>query len=239
MRHAALDETRSAAAPIALKLPRGVIPEYRAKQLLAPTGIPFPRGDFAESIEEAKAIAAGIGYPVVLKAQAAALSHKSDAGGVILNIGDSAALEAAWQRLYANVRSHDAAIRLDGVLVEAMGERGIELIVGARNDPDWGPILLVGFGGVTAELLRDVRLLPHDVPPEAIAAALRGLKQGQLLDGYRGSPPLDVEAMAEVIATLGRVLAGTPSIREIDLNPLVVYPQGTGVVALDALILND
>lgn len=239
MRHAVLDETRSAAAPIALELPQGVIPEYRAKQLLAPTGIPFPRGDFAASIEEAKAIAARIGYPVALKAQAAALSHKSDAGGVILNIGDSAALEAAWQHLYANVRSHDAAIRLDGVLVEAMGERGTELIVGARNDPDWGPILLVGFGGVTAELLRDVRLLPHDLPPKAIAAALRGLKQGQLLDGYRGSPPLDVEAASEVIATLGRVLAGTPSIREIDLNPLVVYPRGAGVVALDALILSD
>lgn len=239
MRHAATDATRSAAEPIALELPCGVIPEYRAKQLLAPTGIPFPCGEFAASIEEARVIAAKVGYPVVLKAQAAALSHKSDAGGVILNIDDAAALATAWYRLHANIRNHDASINLDGVLVEAMGEPGTELIVGARNDPDWGPILLVGFGGVTAELLRDIRLLPHDLPPEAIAAALRGLKQGQLLDGYRGSPPLDVEAAAEVIATLGRVLAGTPSIREIDLNPLVVYPKGAGVVALDALILSD
>lgn len=239
MRHAERDIAQAADQPFALDLPRGVIPEYRAKQLLGPAGIPFPRRAFAATLDAATAAAAGIGYPVVLKAQAAALSHKSDAGGVILGIADAAALEAAWHRLHENVRAYDSAIVLDGGLIEAMGARGTELIVGARNDPAWGPILLVGFGGVTAELLHDVRLLPHDLSPAAIAAALRGLKQGQLLDGYRGSPPLDVEAAAEVIAALGRVLAGTPSIREVDLNPLVVYPQGSGVVALDALILSD
>jgi len=239
MRHAGQDGARTASEPVALELPGGIIPEYRAKQLLAPAGIPFPRGEFAESLDAAKAVAARIGYPVVLKAQAAALSHKSEAGGVLLNVADAAALEAAWQRLYDNVQAYDPTIGLDGVLVEAMGARGVELIVGARNDPAWGPILLVGFGGVTAELLRDVRLLPHDLPPAAIADALRGLRQGQLLDGYRGAPALDVEAASEVIAALGAVLAGTPSIREIDLNPLVVHPRGGGVVALDALILSD
>lgn len=239
MRHVGQDRTRSTAALVSLDLPGGVIPEYRAKQLLAPAGIPFPRGEFATSPEAGKAIAAAIGYPVVLKAQAAALSHKSEAGGVILNVADAGALETAWQRLYDNVRDYDPDIRLDGVLVEAMGERGAELIVGARNDPAWGPILLVGFGGVTAELLRDVRLLPHDLPPAAIAEALRGLQQGELLDGYRGSPSLDVDAASEVIAALGAVLSGTPAIREIDLNPLVVYPRGRGAVALDALILSD
>jgi len=216
-----------------------VIPEYRAKQLLAPVAIPFPRGGFARSADEAKAIAADIGYPVVLKAQATALSHKSDAGGVLLNIADDAALEAAWAKLFDNVRAYDAGIALDGALVEAMGERGTELIVGARNDPEWGPAILVGFGGVTAELLHDVRLLPHDLTHDAICAELRALKQGALLDGYRGSPPLDIDAVAQLIAGLGRVLAGTPAIREIDLNPVVVYPRGQGVVALDALILAE
>jgi acyl-CoA synthetase (NDP forming) len=118
-----------------------------------------------------------------------------------------------------------------------MGKRGTELIVGARNDPEWGPVILVGFGGVTAELLHDVRLLPVDLTHDAIVAELRQLKQGALLDGYRGSPALDVDAVAKLIAGLGRVLAGTPGIREIDLNPVVVYPKGEGVVALDALIL--
>jgi len=226
-------------APVALDLPSGVIPEYRAKQLLAPVGIPFPAGGFAASADEAKVIAAKVGYPVAIKAQSAELSHKSDAGGVILNIADDAALDAAWDRLYGNVAAYDSAIALDGAQVEAMGKRGVELIIGARNDPEWGPVILAGFGGVTAELLHDVRLLPHDLPHDAIVAELRALKQGALLDGYRGSPALDVDAVARLIAGLGRVLAGTPSIREIDLNPVVVYPKGEGVVALDALILAD
>jgi len=226
---------RNTATPIALDLPPGVIPEYRAKQLLAPHGIPFPAGGFAPDPAAAREIAARVGYPVALKAQAAALSHKSDAGGVILNIADEAALAAAWSRLHANVAAYDPVITLDGAQVEAMGARGVELIVGARNDPDWGPVILVGFGGVTAELLHDVRLLPVDLTHDAIVAELRRLKQGALLDGYRGSPALDVAAAAALIATLGRILAGTPALREVDLNPVMIYPSG--VVALDALIL--
>ena len=225
-------------APIRVELPaRGVIPEYHAKQLLAPLGVPFPRGGFAASRDEARAIARDIGYPVVLKAQAAALSHKSDAGGVILNIGDDRALGEAWTRLYDNVAAYDGAIILDGALVEAMGARGAELIVGAKSDPEWGPVILVGFGGVQAELLHDVRLLPPDLTHAAIVAELRQLKSGALLDGYRGSPALDVDAVAAIITALARLLLGTPEIREIDLNPVVVYPKGEGAVALDALIL--
>ncbi|RYY26655.1 MAG: CoA-binding protein [Sphingomonadales bacterium] len=220
-------------------LPMGVVPEYRAKALLAPAAIPFPQGGFAATVDDAKAVAATVGYPVVLKAQAAALSHKSDAGGVLLNIVDEAALEAAWAKLYANVSAYDASIALDGGLIEAMGARGTELIVGAKNDPEWGPVILVGFGGVTAELLHDVRLLPHDLPRDAVIAELRSLKQAAILDGYRGSPALDVEAVADLVVGLGSVLAGTPAIREIDLNPVVVYTKGQGVVALDALILAD
>lgn len=239
LRHAARDFTAAEAAPVALDLPGGVIPEYRAKELLAPVGIPFPAGGFAADVAGAQGIAARVGYPVAIKAQAAALSHKSDAGGVILNIADDAALAAAWERLFANVAAYDASIRLDGAQVEAMGKRGVELIVGARSDPEWGPVILVGFGGVTAELLHDVRLLPIDLTPDAIIAELRALQQGALFDGYRGSPALDVAAVAALIADLGRVLAGSPSIREIDLNPVVVYPTGEGVVALDALILAE
>ncbi|MEN3747464.1 acetate--CoA ligase family protein [Sphingomonas sp. HF-S3] len=226
-------------APVTLDLPHGVVPEYRAKALLAPLGIPFPQGGFAATIDEARAVAATVGYPVAIKAQAAALSHKSDAGGVILNLADEAALETAWDRLYGNVAAYDADIALDGALIEGMGARGTELIVGARNDPDWGPVILVGFGGVTAELLHDVRLLPVDLTHDAILAELRSLKQGALLDGYRGSGALDIDAVATLIAALGRALQGTPAIREIDLNPVVVYPRGKGVVALDALILAE
>jgi acyl-CoA synthetase (NDP forming) len=227
--------------PVATDLPvgGGVVPEYRAKQLLAPLGIPFPRGGFAQTAADAKAVAVSVGYPVVLKAQAAALSHKSDAGGVILNIADDAALDAAWTQLYANVGRHAPHVALDGALVEAMGTRGTELIVGAKNDPEWGATILVGFGGVQAEILQDVRLLAPDLARDAILAELGKLKSAAILAGYRGSPALDVGAVADIIVALGRVLAGTPRIREIDLNPVMVYPQGQGAVALDALILAD
>jgi acyl-CoA synthetase (NDP forming) len=176
---------------------------------------------------------------VVLKAQAAALSHKSDAGGVLLNIADDAALEAAWTKLYANVAAYSPGLALDGALIEGMGARGTELIIGAKNDPEWGPVILVGFGGVQAELLKDVRLLPHDLSRDAITAELRSLKSAAILDGFRGSPALDMDAVVDIVVALGRVLSGTPAIREIDLNPVVVYPKGRGAVALDALILAD
>lgn len=223
------------AAPVMLDLPSGVVPEYLAKRALAPLGIPFPPGGFAQTPDEAVSVAEGVGYPVALKAQAAMLSHKSDAGGVILSIADEAALRAAWRRLYANVAAYDADIVLDGAVVEAMGERGVELIVGARNDPEWGPVILVGLGGVTAELMKDVCLLPPDLTRESIIAALRRLKGAALFDGYRGAPAVDLDAVAAIVQTLGRLLAGTPTIREIDLNPVIARPDGA--VALDALIL--
>ncbi|BBD99533.1 CoA-binding protein [Sphingobium amiense] len=238
--HARRDFSEDAAAPLpAPGLPSegGVVPEYRAKQILAPLGIPFPKGAFCTGIDEALAAAEAVGYPVALKAQSADLSHKSDAGGVILNLRDADELRAGWDRLFANVAAHDASIRLDGALLEAMGERGVELIIGAKSDPDWGPVILAGFGGVTAEILQDVRLLTPDLPLPQIVAELHRLKQAVLLRGFRGAPALDVEAVARIIATLGRVLLAEPSIREIDLNPVIVYPEGRGAVALDALML--
>lgn len=232
------DLAERASAPVALDLPvgRGVIPEYQAKALLAPAGIAFPPGDFAATPEDAVAIAQRIGFPVAIKAQAAALGHKSDAGGVILNLADEAALHSAWDRLYANVTAYDPAMRLDGVLVEAMGKRGVELIVGAKRDPQWGPVVLVGFGGVTAELLQDARLLTPDMTAATIIAELGKLKSAPLLHGYRGAPPCDVAAVAELAVQMMDVMAGTPGIAEVDLNPVIVFPQGEGVVALDALI---
>ena len=236
----ARDRAVSSAAPLkvpALADEHGVVPEYRAKALLGPLGIPFPKGRFAATADEAVAAARAIGGPVVMKAQAAALSHKSDAGGVALNLSGDDAIRAAWDKMHADVARYDASIRLDGVLIEAMGARGLELIVGAKNDPQWGPVILAGFGGVTAEILQDVRLLAPDLTEAGIVAELNQLKQAALLNGYRGSPALDVEAAAALIAKIGRLLLGEPSIEELDLNPMVLYPKGQGVVALDALML--
>jgi acyl-CoA synthetase (NDP forming) len=225
------------AAPLAgLPEPGATVPEYRAKDLLGARGIAFPSGVLAGSANEAVAAADRLGYPVVLKAQAAALPHKSDAGGVVVGLADAQAVRAGWAKLQAAVATARPDLILDGVLVEPMAARGIELIVGARNDPHWGATILVGFGGVSAELLHDVRLLPAGLDRDAIAAELRRLRLAPLLDGFRGEPAMDVDAVAALVEALGAVVAATPAIREIDLNPVMVYPRGHGAIALDALI---
>jgi acyl-CoA synthetase (NDP forming) len=216
-----------------------VIPEYRAKEMLRASDVPFPEGRMAATLEDAKAAAAAVGYPVVLKAQSADLSHKSDAGGVIVGLADAQSLEHGWAKLQANIKRHRPDLTLDGVLVEKMGARGLELIVGARNDAEWGPVILVGFGGVQAEILQDVRLLTPDLGDEEIIAELGKLKSAALLHGFRGSPPLDVAAVAGIVGRVGRLLLARPDIREIDLNPVVLYARGEGAVALDALMLVD
>jgi len=215
----------------------GVVPEYRAKALLGPLGVPFPDGRFAASADEAVAAAEAVGFPVAMKAQAAALGHKSDAGGVILNLADGASVRTAWDRIHANVAGYDASLSLDGVLIEKMGKRGLEMIVGARNDPEWGPVILAGFGGVTAEILQDVRLITPDLSEQAIIAELMQLKSAALLRGYRGSPKLDVPALARMIRGIAAVLLAEPTLTELDLNPVILHPEGEGVVALDALML--
>jgi len=217
----------------------GVIPEYQAKALLAPLGLPFPESLFAPSAEEAVTAADKIGYPIVMKAQAARLGHKSDAGGVILNLKTPDDVRAAFARMYDNVAAYDASIALDGVLIEKMGTMGVEMIVGAKSDPEWGPVVLAGFGGVTAEILKDVMLFTPDMGVDQVKAGLLSLKQAPLLTGWRGAPALDVDALAALIVQMGRIMTGNPAIREIDLNPVIIHPVGQGVVALDALMLVD
>jgi acyl-CoA synthetase (NDP forming) len=218
-------------------LPSGTLAEYRSKELLKPLGIPFPDGRLATTVDAALRAAAELGYPVVLKAQSAGLPHKTEAGGVILNVADANALPAAWKRLHDNLARSRPELVLDGVLIERMGKSGLELIIGGRNDPDWGPVVLAGFGGVQAEILKDVRLLTPDMSALEIVGELNRLKSGELLRGFRGSPALDIPAVAQIIEKIGALLVAEPRIREIDLNPVIVYPRGFGAIALDALIV--
>jgi len=227
---------RRALAP-ASPLKSGVLAEYEAKALLAQAGVPMLAGGFATSLAQAQEIADRIGYPVVIKAQAAALAHKSDAGGVILNIADAPALSNAWSQLRANVERAKPGLALDGVLVEKMARRGVELIFGARNDPDWGPVLVVGLGGVIAEALHDVRVLAPDLGEDAIIEELYRLKGAALLKAFRGQPARDVKAAAAIAARLGAFVMAHPEVAEIDVNPVVVFEEGAGAVALDALIV--
>jgi acyl-CoA synthetase (NDP forming) len=187
----------------------------------------------ARTLDEAMPLAARTGYPVALKAQAAALTHKTEAGGVVLGIQDETALRAAWASMTAKL----AGVTLDGLLVEKMAPKGLELVVGARRDPRWGPVLLVGLGGIWVEALGDVRLLAADAEPETIVEELRRLRSARLLSGFRGAPAVDIDAVAAAVSTLGRLMLGNADIVEVDVNPLLALPEGRGVMALDALIV--
>jgi acyl-CoA synthetase (NDP forming) len=150
---------------------------------------------------------------------------------------DADALTAGWAKLHADVAKSVPDLVLDGVLVEAMRPKGVELIVGARNDPDWGGVLAVGLGGVFAEALHDMRVLPADLAADAIAEEILRLKGASLLSGFRGSAAVDIHAAADMAARLGAFVMRHPEIAEVDLNPVVVYAEGEGAIALDALIV--
>ncbi|CAN5539562.1 acetate--CoA ligase family protein [soil metagenome] len=234
--------TRGTARAIALPgavPPNGIFAEYQGKGWLAAAGIAVPQGALADSADEAVRIAARVGYPVVLKAQASALPHKSDVGGVIIGLSDEAALRDAWLRLHASVTRHRPELKLDGALVEAMGPRGLELVVGARRDEQWGPVVLVGLGGIWIEALKDVRLIPADMAQEDIVVELGRLKAAAVLQGIRGAAGVDLRAIAAVVALVGAQMRANPGIAEIDINPLVAYPAGSAVpvLALDALVV--
>jgi acyl-CoA synthetase (NDP forming) len=219
------------------RLGSGTQPEWLGKQFLAAAGVRIPEGALTKTVDEAVTLAKKIGFPVVVKAQAGALAHKTEAGGVILNIKDDSGLRAAWQTLHDNIKKHQPDLKLDGVLVEKMAAKGLELVIGAKRDPLWGPVLLVGLGGIWVEALGDVRLLPPDLSEKAIVEELLKLRTAKLLKGFRGSPAVDTAAVAKTVALVGRIMTTVPEIIEIDINPVFAHGAGEGVTAVDALIV--
>ncbi len=201
---------------------------FEARELLAAGGVPFAAARHVTSPVEATEAAAVLGYPVALKALG--LLHKSDAGGVALGLTSRGELEAAFADM-------ERRLRPPGYAVEAMADvsGGVELIVGCRRDPRFGPLLLVGLGGIYAELLRDVAVALAPAGADEIEQLLLSLRGAGVLTGARGRSPLDVRAAAEAAAALSRVAAAHPEIAEIEVNPLLVTPSGA--LGLDARIV--
>jgi acyl-CoA synthetase (NDP forming) len=225
--------------PAARMPPSGALTEVEGKAALKAAGIPVPRGAIAKTLSEAKAIASRIKYPVVLKAQAAALTHKSDAGGVAVDIKNATELANAWKAMQRDVKKARPDLQLDGILVEKMAKKGIEIVVGARRDAAWGPTLMIGLGGVFTEAIKDVRFLPADTHPSIIAQELMKLRGAKLLGAFRGERSRDLAALSDAAARIGALMIATPNLTDIDVNPLIVYAEGEGVVAVDALLLSS
>jgi acetate---CoA ligase (ADP-forming) len=196
-----------------------------------------PAGGLARSKAEAVAVAERVGLPVAIKAQAAQLTHKSDAGGVILNVRDAESLRAAWDTLHSNLARAAPDATLDGVLVEAMAGRGVEIVIGAKRDPRWGPLLVVGLGGIWIEALGDVRILPAEAGEGQIVEALLSLRGAKLLQGFRGAPAVDLKTIARTAQAIGRLIVEREDILEVEINPFVAFETGRGGLALDALLV--
>jgi acyl-CoA synthetase (NDP forming) len=213
------------------------VTEHIAKRILVDYGIPVTREALAPNREGALAIAHSIGYPVVLKVQSPAISHKTEARAVRLNIASDAELDAAYDELITNVRTHQRGARIEGVLVQEMAKDGVETILGVVNDPLFGPAVMFGLGGIFAEVLKDVsfRLAPVTA---SVAREMVGEIAGYpVLAGARGRPRADVGALVEAIVRLSALaLDLRDHISELDINPLFVLAEGRGVKAADALI---
>ena len=201
---------------------------FAARELLAAAGIPFAEARRVAGVQEALPTAAELGFPVVLKA--VGRLHKSDGGGVAVGLADPRELAEALTRM-------EGALTPPWYSVERLAPvaEGIELIVGAKRDPRFGPVLLVGAGGLYAEVMRDVAVALAPASEAAAEALLRSLQVASLLDGARGRPPVDVRAAARAAATLSRFAAEHPEIAEVELNPLLVTPEGA--LGLDARIV--
>jgi acetate---CoA ligase (ADP-forming) len=216
-----------------------VIPERESIDLLRSAGLPMVESiavegtDAGAMLEAATAAAERIGWPVAIKLDAPGLAHKSEVGGVELGIPGRKALAAALRRLVAAGREHGA----DGVLVQPMAKAGVELIAGARRDPQFGPLVIVGIGGVLAEVLDDVAIRLAPITRDDAREMLGELRGTRVLDGQRGRPGVDRSALIGLLVALGKAIAAHPEWREVDLNPVVA--SRSGAVAVDALIVTD
>jgi acetate---CoA ligase (ADP-forming) len=222
----------------ALAAAGSVLTEAQAKALLAHYGVPRPPEALVNNADEATAAAARIGGAVALKVQSPEITHKTEAGAVALGVSGDAAIRAAYQRVVAGAERAHPDAPIHGVLVQAMAPPGREMILGITRDPTFGPMLMVGLGGIHVEVLRDIAFAPVPIGEEQALALLDQLKGAALLGAIRGSPPADRAALAELIATLSRFAADhAEMIEEIDLNPVIVHPQGQGLTVVDALIV--
>ena len=215
-----------------------VLTEAEAKALLARYGVPRPAEALVTSADEAAATAARIVGPVALKVQSPDITHKTEAGAVALGLSGDGAVREAYQRIIGNAAEAQADAAIHGVLVQAMAPRGQEMILGITRDPTFGPMLMVGLGGIHVEVLRDVVFAPVPIRQEDALSLLGELNGAALLDGVRGAPPADRAALAKLMATLSRFAADHADlIEEVDLNPVIVHPEGQGITVVDALIV--
>jgi len=214
---------------------RTILTEIEAKQILKEAGIPCTDTRLAVDKAQAVALCEEFGYPAVLKISSVDITHKSDAGGVKVNLKNRAEVEAAFDAIMASCRAACPEAKIEGVAVQGMAERGIEIIMGMIKDLSFGPVVMFGLGGILVEVLKDVAF--RIVPIEKMDAEemIREIQGRKLLEGYRGQDPADIPCLRDMLVKLSDFVGRTPGIEEIDMNPVFAYKTGAAVV--DARII--
>lgn len=219
----------------ALQQGRTLLTETESKHILRDLGIATTPVQLATTADDAIQAATHLGFPVVLKISSPDITHKSDLGGVQLHLHSADDVRRAYQTIMQNVGAKAPGASIEGVAVQPMARPGVEVIIGMSKDATFGPVLMFGLGGVLVELLQDVafRVVPlHQRDAEEMIRDIKGLP---MLQGYRGAPPADLEALTRMLLILSDFVDRTPAIKEIDLNP--VYAYDDGAVAVDARMI--
>lgn len=212
--------------------------EHESKQELKVYGVPVPDEVIVTSKEEAAQFAKNHPGPLVMKVESADILHKSDVGGVKLNVCDPEAAEKAYEEIMESVTAKRPDAHINGILTVPMLDAGVEIIIGVNNDPQFGPMIMVGMGGVFVEVFKDVALYPAPLKEEEALEMLKSLKSFKLLNGYRGTEKCDIKALCQTIVAISNYAqANKDVLKELDINPLFVYPEGKGVGVADALIV--
>ena len=212
--------------------------EHESKQELKVYGVPVPDEVIVTSKEEAAQFAKNHPGPLVMKVESADILHKSDVGGVKLNVCGPEAAEKAYEEIMESVTAKRPDAHINGILTVPMLDAGVEIIIGVNNDPQFGPMIMVGMGGVFVEVFKDVALYPAPLKEEEALEMLKSLKSFKLLNGYRGTEKCDIKALCQTIVAISNYAqANKDVLKELDINPLFVYPEGKGVGVADALIV--
>lgn len=214
---------------------RNLLLEFEAKRLLQLHGAPILSERVAKTADEAVEIFRDIGQDVALKIVSPDILHKSDAGGVRINLSSEKAVRSAFDEIVSNAGKYNPQADIRGVLVSPMAEQGIEVIIGTKIDDQFGPVIMFGLGGVLVEILKDVSFRVLPISPPSAKKMIDEIKASVILDGYRGRPPADKKAVMKLLLTCSEVVEAYPEIREMDLNPVIVYEKGVAVV--DARII--
>ena len=219
----------------AKKEKRTLLTEIEAKQLLKEAGIAVVETRLATSKEKAMALSEKLGFPVVMKIASVDVVHKSDAGGVKLGLKTTAQVGKAYDEIMKSIKKAFPHARIQGVSVQTMAKQGAEIIIGMSKDAQFGPVLMFGLGGVLVEILKDVSFRIVPLQPRDASEMIRDIKGFPLLQGYRGSDPIDVATLESMLLKVSAFAENTPAVKELDLNPIFAYKDGA--VAVDARVV--